>query len=171
MGPPTAQGRLVNFKDQGSAVLAEVDLGKDHSSADIRVDTTADTLKVTCTSSSSILFRTPQLHGTIQASATSWSFQDEGTLQVTLKKLPPYEPWPALESGAPDAESSTKKPSAGDALEARSNVKALLEAAQNGDVEMLKVHPHPHAKMFWFDMSHKCRGRLLMQGNDSPYLC
>ncbi|KAK9833842.1 hypothetical protein WJX74_007548 [Apatococcus lobatus] len=139
MGPSSAQGRLVSFKDQGSAVLAELDLGKDLSSADIRVETTADTLTVTRTSSSSPLFKTPQLYGTVQASATSWSLQDDGTLQITLKKLPPFEPWPALETSAPDAtESSKKQPSAGDALEARKNVKALLEAAQNGNVEMLK---------------------------------
>lgn len=144
MGLPAGQNLSVTFKDQASTALIQLDLGERFSSADLRVDTTADTLTISCTSQKSPLFKTAQLCGTVQASATSWLLQENGTLQVTLKKLPPYEPWPALEAGAQEAAESNAKPSPGDALEARKNVKALLEAAQNGDVDMLKVHDLPY---------------------------
>ena len=144
MGLPAGHGLSVTFTDHGNSAIVELDLRKKFSSTDLRVDTTADTLTVTCNSDKSPLFKPSQLYGTVQASATSWLLQEDGTLQVTLKKLPPYEPWPALEAGAQEAAQSSAKPSPGDALEARKSVKALLEAAQNGDVEMLKVHGLPY---------------------------
>lgn len=144
MGLPAGKDLAVTFTDQGQTVLVELDLRVKFSSADLQVDTTADTLTVTCTSHKSPLFKTAQLYGTVQASATSWLLQEDGALQVTLTKLPPYELWPALEAGAQAAAQSSAKPSPADALEARKNVKALLEAAQNGDVEMLKVHDLPY---------------------------
>ncbi|KAK9862761.1 hypothetical protein WJX84_006149 [Apatococcus fuscideae] len=127
------------FQDHGSTVSVQLDLGSDLSRADIQVETTADTLAIARSSpaaGSTTILKTSQLYGTVDASATKWTLQQGGKLEVTLKKLPPHEPWPTLETGK--AEESKEQPSPGDALEARKNVKALLEAAQNGDVAMLK---------------------------------
>ena len=128
------------FQDHGRTVSVQLDLGSDLSRADIQVETTADTLAIARSSpaaGSTTILKTSQLYGTVDASATKWTLQQGGKLEVTLKKLPPHEPWPTLETGK--AEEIKEQPSPGDALEARKNVKALLEAAQNGDVAMLKV--------------------------------
>ena len=72
-----------------------------------------------------------QLHGTIDASATSWRITENQQIEVLLKKLDPSAAWPQLEaSQEPDSRPAPENP-----LVERENVKALLTAAQSGDLE------------------------------------
>ncbi len=138
MSTATTRSSPFRFEDQGSLALLELAVPDTQDSATVRVETTADTVTVSQASQNTPLFKSSQLYGTVDASSTSWALQKDGTLRITLKKLPPYETWPTLETTA-GAQPSETQPSPTDALEARKNVKALLEAAQSGDVDMLKV--------------------------------
>ena len=76
----------------------------------------------------------PQLYSTVDASAVDWEDED-GQITVRLTKLDPSLRWPQLEV----AERGVEQRMAESPLQDREQVKALLSAAQCGDVEAFKA--------------------------------
>ena len=123
-----------NFKDAGSTVVVTVDAcSTDH---DVQVQVTGDSLTVSAQRDGKpvVLLSVPQLYSTIDASSLDWEDVDRQVV-VKLSKLDPSLRWPQLEANKQEAAHKSKE----NPLEDREHVKALLSAAQCGDVEAFKA--------------------------------
>ena len=121
------------FTDAGASVVVKLDA---RSSGQVQVQASGDSLKVAGHREAEhvVLLNVPQLYSTVDASAVDWEEKD-GQITVRMTKLDPSLQWPQLEV----AERGLEQRSEENPLEDREQVKALLSAAQSGDVEAFKA--------------------------------
>ena len=106
------------------------------------VQSTGDSITVELRSVQSsepvVIWTIPQLYGTIDAASTRWSVsKNNKQMTVRLKKLDTSAAWPQLAPFSQDsaAEEELAHPATENPLEERQHVRALLTAAQTGDLE------------------------------------
>ena len=122
------------FRDAGASVVVTLDARS--STGQVQVQVTGDSLTVVAHRDAKrvVLFDLQQLYSTVDASAVDWEDKD-GQITVKLEKLDPSLEWPQLEATKREADQRSE----GNPLEDREQVKALLSAAQSGDVEAFKA--------------------------------
>ena len=123
-----------SFKDAGPSVI--VIACNSSKSKDVQVQVTGDALTVFAHRDAErvVLLSVPQLYSTIDASALDWEDRD-GQITIKLNKLDPSLQWPQLEAPERQAESNAED----NPVDDREKVKAVLSAAQSGDIEAFKA--------------------------------
>ena len=129
------------FHDDGEYATLELDVSSVGGGV-LDVQSTGDSIAVVLhragTTKPVVIWSTP-LVGTIDASATCWSTSETKQMTIRLKKLDPSAAWPHLARASQEsaAEEQDDHAPPENPLEQREHVKALLTAAQTGDLEGL----------------------------------
>lgn len=123
------------FEDNGRTV--QIRLTVHCSLSDLDVRSTGDSLTVIDKSAARTLLEAFQLYSTVDARATDWTVA-EHTLTVILAKLEPDVRWTALETQSNVLpQQAVTETQTSEVLEERDKVKALLTAAQTGNMSDL----------------------------------
>lgn len=125
------------FEDNGSTVQIRLTVHCNLSDLDVR--STGDSLTVIDKSAARTLLKVFQLYSTVDACGTDWTISED-TLTVTLTKLEPDVRWTALETQSNVLpQQAVSEPQTSEVLQERDKVKALLTAAQTGNMSDLKA--------------------------------